>query len=632
MASYTQDTVLLSSYLQTLQQERTNQILTQLQQTLTSPNPDYASITKDIQLSHAQLKKKQIDDLKTRWKNIKIPIHSKASIVKLHTQYINEINEEENKRLSNLAVYISNKKAASRTPNQINADSLGVSTSRRPMPKPISPTLQETSGAYYGTDPQTGAKRPDPLQWPDQITDIKLFKDSLVYLPASKNVDLRQTISTVLNRGEELGFCKVHYASVFKLLISEHFPNFAGHFDTNTDPEASFANVLIVCQSLQIANKLQQTLLDFKRTSGQSLPEFSSVLMNLASRTAAETFLQMTKKECQEFVDNHLLTYITYFVSRDTALIFNSQKQTSLRSNPEFNTFLGASQTLDKIESYLKPIPQSYAMPSELYKALTQDSSRDAGIMLQSLRLDRKANHENRDASKQYRNNSGTRTFPHHSRPNSPRFDRSKSPRYNSSHDGSSYRGNNSKNPNSAQNHSSSNGRHSGNDQAHQFPTRRNSGRDRSYSAQTDNGHNDKNKSSSPFRKSNNDYSRAENKTSYNSKYSPSQQRHHNDGNRNNDRNRSRSSESRAVVTNDSNPIQPYRRPRSNSGHAESYRRDRPASRSLSRGRRPICPYCGGQDCKLGECTNYEMHQRSMYPCAECKFLHRTKFHIVKQN
>ena len=71
-------------------------------------------------------------------------------MIKLHSAYTDELIVQENMRLIECAEFIKHEKQISATPSDVNAESLGLNTSRRP-PKGLPPTHVRTeSGVNYG--------------------------------------------------------------------------------------------------------------------------------------------------------------------------------------------------------------------------------------------------------------------------------------------------------------------------------------------------------------------------------------------------------------------------------------------------------------------------------------------------
>ena len=125
-------------------------------------------------------------------------------------------------------------------PQNVNAESLGINTSRRPA-KRLPPThLTSESGANFGINPQTGKTRTQPLLYPTPITTLKEVSDALIYLPNIKFVDFRPCLENIIKRGQLLGFCESHFDAVFKLFIYHHSPQYNSVFQNGITAEESF--------------------------------------------------------------------------------------------------------------------------------------------------------------------------------------------------------------------------------------------------------------------------------------------------------------------------------------------------------------------------------------------------------
>ena len=294
---------------------------------------------------------------------------------------------QENLRLIQCAEFIKQEKNNANTPSDVNAESLGLNTSRRP-PKKLPPThIRMESGANYGIDPQTGKQRSQPLLYPTSVINIKEIQDILVFLPNTKQVDLRPSIESILKRGQLLGFGERHYDSTFKLFIQQHFMQYSGIFNNGITADETFENLLVVLRSHDVANTLTESLKKFSRLPNQSFSEFSTILCPLACRTVRETHLQMSDSESSKFAKDKLLTYLPTFTGVDVHKIFDSQRSTALRSNLDFYSFDGAVRTISKIELFIKPQDLEYKIPAELYRELTSDSSLHNSVMLQAIQL-----------------------------------------------------------------------------------------------------------------------------------------------------------------------------------------------------------------------------------------------------
>jgi hypothetical protein len=76
-------------------------------------------------------------------------------MIKLHSSYTDELVVTENLRIIECSEHIKIMKSQSGNPQDVNAESLGINTSRRPE-KRLPPThLTSESGANFGIDPQT---------------------------------------------------------------------------------------------------------------------------------------------------------------------------------------------------------------------------------------------------------------------------------------------------------------------------------------------------------------------------------------------------------------------------------------------------------------------------------------------
>ena len=132
-----------------------------------------------------------MDDLKTLWQDTPFPSQTIAHMVRIHAAYTDELISQENLRLIQCSEFIRDEKNNSVTPQDINAESLGLNISRHP-PKKLPPThIRVECGANYGIDPQTGKQRSQPLLYPTPIISLKEIQDILVFLPNCKQVDLR---------------------------------------------------------------------------------------------------------------------------------------------------------------------------------------------------------------------------------------------------------------------------------------------------------------------------------------------------------------------------------------------------------------------------------------------------------
>ena len=116
------DLVLLSSFLQSEQKEKTNDTLQHITDLLTGRSTDIEKLTRNIELSSTQLKDQQISDLQLKWDNVASPTHGLSHMVKLHTDYLRELTEQENKRIQDVLYYISETKRNSANPQDITAE------------------------------------------------------------------------------------------------------------------------------------------------------------------------------------------------------------------------------------------------------------------------------------------------------------------------------------------------------------------------------------------------------------------------------------------------------------------------------------------------------------------------------
>ena len=146
----------------------------------------------------------------------------------------------------------------------------------------------------------------------------------MVFLPNTKQVDLRPSIESILKRGHLLGFGERHFDATFKLIIQQHFATYAGIFHNGIDANETFENLLVVLRSHDVANTLTDSLKQFSRLPNQSFAEFSTILGALACRTVQETHLQMSNTEASEFAKDKLLNHLTCFISVEVRKIFDS--------------------------------------------------------------------------------------------------------------------------------------------------------------------------------------------------------------------------------------------------------------------------------------------------------------------
>ena len=127
-------------------------------------------------------------------------------MVKLHTDYLRELNEAENKEIQDVLYYVSETKRTSPKPQDVTVESLGVSSSRRPPKRLPQPSITDQNGAHFGINPCSGERRPNPLLYPLPVTNLNTMADTLVYLPGTKQLDMRLTILAVMEKGQLLGF------------------------------------------------------------------------------------------------------------------------------------------------------------------------------------------------------------------------------------------------------------------------------------------------------------------------------------------------------------------------------------------------------------------------------------------
>ena len=133
-------------------------------------------MTKDLELSLSELKEKQLDQLKSHWSNTVYPSQTISHMIKLNSSYTDELIVTENLCLIECAEYIKYEKTRSLNPSDVNAESLGINTSRRPAKK-LPPThVTSESGANYGIDPQTGKNRTASLLYPSKRCSHLLAK------------------------------------------------------------------------------------------------------------------------------------------------------------------------------------------------------------------------------------------------------------------------------------------------------------------------------------------------------------------------------------------------------------------------------------------------------------------------
>ena len=182
-----------------------NNTLRHLTDILTGRSTDIDKLTHNIELSSLQHKDKQISDLQLAWDNVAFPTHGLSHMVKLHTDYLCELTEQENKRIQDVLYYVLETKRTSPNPQDITAQSIGVSSSRRPTKCLPQPSVTDQNGAHFGINPDSGERRPSPLLYPHPVTNLTTMADILVFLLGTKQLDLRLTILAVLQKGQLMG-------------------------------------------------------------------------------------------------------------------------------------------------------------------------------------------------------------------------------------------------------------------------------------------------------------------------------------------------------------------------------------------------------------------------------------------
>ena len=381
------DLVLYASFLQNRQQEKSNKNFRLVQELLTG-NGDPTALTKNLELSLTELKDKQLASLRQLWVETSYPALTIADFIRYHVMYLDELCELENKRLlANSNFLMDEKHRAGHNHHDVTAESLGLNNSRRP-PTKLPPThVTKETGANFGIDPSDGSTRSLPLLYPTPIISLKEVNDVLIYLPATTLVDFQPSLKNIILRGRLLGFGERHYDACLKIFVNRFFPQYAGVFLNGITASQTFENMLTVIRSHDIVTVLKDTLRHFSRESSQSFTEFGTILKELATRVVSETHLQMTLNESKEFAEDKLLTFVTSFTSDQVRKLFETERSTALRSNTEFYTFEGAMLTIYKIEIFVKPPPIKYTVPPELYNALTNDTSLTSSVMLQAMSI-----------------------------------------------------------------------------------------------------------------------------------------------------------------------------------------------------------------------------------------------------
>jgi hypothetical protein len=150
MSQDSADFALLASFLANKQSEKQNQTLRLIHDIVQGTETDKSKLTKDLELSVTELKDKQLQDLRMLWSKTSYPKQTISHMVKMHNTYTEEMHRQENNRLNSCADHIRIRKETTQgNPNDINAESLGIITSRRPI-KRLPPThIKAESGAHY---------------------------------------------------------------------------------------------------------------------------------------------------------------------------------------------------------------------------------------------------------------------------------------------------------------------------------------------------------------------------------------------------------------------------------------------------------------------------------------------------
>ena len=664
------DFVLLASYLTNQQSEKQNKTIRLLHDVLKGNKPS-SDLNKNLELSITELKDLQLSEIKLLWAETTFPKQDVAHMIKVHNTFVNEAIEIENKRISDQAEHIRSEKILQR-PTDVNAESLGISMSRRPLKKLPATHYTAENGASYGIDPQSGNRREYPLLYDSPITSLNEVNDILVYLPNSKLVDFRPSLENIIHRGRLLGFGERHYFTTFKLFVHEHFLQYATVLTGLTANEI-FENLLVIFRSHDVATILKNSLRKFARQSTQSFTEYATILQSMAARTVAETHLQLSQTEAVEFSKDKILDYLTHFTSADCKKLFEHQRAIALRSDPQYYSYEGAVITLFKIETFVKPNPATYMIPTELYTSLTSDNSLTNSVMLQALQLSqlsqtstpettndpsvfqtqtkpRSPSPHNTAQNYQQKQNNFQRSKPASS--NRPLFRQGRSP---SPHKDDQHRANpnyvSPQRPNfSGESRSNLPSRQYGppnqlfrrNSQDRPGPQNRSSSGERSAYGQ--------NKSRSPSRQF---HQQSQGQTRADSREKPrTLSRDKSDQyNLQQSRDRPRSSSRDRQAQHDT------RRPRDRQRSSSMGRQGRSASqgrgqdrstsrgrdqyqdqrqqRSPSAGRRRYCPFCGKATCSPGVCNVFQKHELSYYPCNICPrdLYHRTNaHHLMNKN
>ena len=387
MAGAQTDLVLYASFLQNRQQEKSNKNF-RLIKDLIAGTGDPNALTKNLELSLSELKEAQLASLRELWEQTSYPALQIADYIRYHTMYSEEIQEMENKRLLANSNYLQEQKnLAGHDHSEVTAESLGLNNSRRPA-KRLPPThVTKETGANFGVDPSDGSSKGQPLLYPKQIIDLKEVTDVLIFLPATTVVDFQPSVRNIILRGRELGFGERHFDSCLKIFVNRFFPQYASVFLNGVTADQTFEHILTVFRSHDIISTLKNTLKHFCRDGSQSFTEFGTILNELATRVVSETHLQMTSQESKEFAEDKLLTFLTSFTSDQVKKLFETERSTALRSNPDFYTFNGAMIEVYKIEMFVKPPAIKYMVPAELYNSLTNDTSLTSSVMLQAMSI-----------------------------------------------------------------------------------------------------------------------------------------------------------------------------------------------------------------------------------------------------
>ena len=178
-----------------------------------------------------------------------------------------------------------------------------------------------------------------------------------------------------------LGFGERHYYTVFKLYIQQYFGQYITVL-TGLNASDIFDNLLTIFKSHDVPSLLKDDLRTFCRQNTQSYTEFATILLQLASRTVAETHLQLTTSESDEYASDKCLDYLPQFTASDCKKLFEHQRASALRSYKKFYSYDGAVNTIFQIELFVKPQAATYSIPSELYVTLTSDNSLQNSVML----------------------------------------------------------------------------------------------------------------------------------------------------------------------------------------------------------------------------------------------------------